>query len=444
MDVKKLFQGIAVIFDDEISNTTSTIYKIKENIQRKNIPVAVYNEMPRPEIIPSLSNASFVILDWDYTNSELDLGSSERLSIPTELKTEQEQNLIQFIRRLLHEVFIPVFIFTSKSVDSIKTTLSDEKLWDNDKENRIFIKQKNDINTEALLFEEIEKWIKAIPSVYVLKEWEKKISKSKDTMFIELYKYSPNWVKIVWDMFKEDSIDNCREFGEFVTRNLNNRIGAYEFDEDIIGAQRDISSEELRNVVQGERYFVYRTNPKQVYTGDLFKDGNKYYLNIRAQCDLSRMDGGSGKYNPKLYCIKGKKLSSKDIVTDDIRMTTEGKLMFGVNKSFSLDDMCEICKNDNELQKFNNNFAKYRNKIFFRKGAFLERNDKVIVGCIANEKVLQFDLDISIKEFSDMRDKRIGRILPPYITRIQQKCAMYMIREGVMPIPKELFMNFED
>lgn len=118
--------------------------------------------------------------------------------------------------------------------------------------------------------------------------------------------------------------------------------------------------------------------------------------------------------------------------------------MFGVNKSFSLDDMCEICKNDNELQKFNNNFAKYRNKIFFRKGAFLERNDKVIVGCIANEKVLQFDLDISIKEFSDMRDKRIGRILPPYITRIQQKCAMYMIREGVMPIPKELFMNFED
>ena len=75
MDVEKLFQGIAVIFDDEISDPTSTIYTIKENIQRKNIPVAVYNEMPRPEIIPSLSNASFVILDWDYTNSGLDVGS---------------------------------------------------------------------------------------------------------------------------------------------------------------------------------------------------------------------------------------------------------------------------------------------------------------------------------------------------------------------------------
>lgn len=444
MDVEKLFQGIAVIFDDEISNPTSTIYTIKENIQRKNIPVAVYNEMPRPEIIPLLSNASFVILDWDYTNSELDVGSIERLSIPIELKTEQEQDLIQFISKLLCEVFIPVFIFTSKSVDSIKTTLRDNALWNDDKENRIFIKQKNDINTEAQLFGEIEKWIKAMPSVYVLKEWEKNISKSKDAMFLELYGYSPNWVKIIWDMLKEDSIENHREFGEFVTRNLNNRIGIYEFDENIIGAQRDISPKELSRVVEGERYFVYHTQPEQAYTGDLFKDGNKYYLNIRAQCDLSRMDGGSDKYNPKLYCIKGKKLRSKDIVTDDIRMTTKEKLKFGVGKSFSLDEMCEICKNDDELQKFNNNFVNYRNRIFFRKGTFLERNDKVIVGCIADEQVLQFDLDISIKEFSDVRDKRIGRILPPYITRIQQKCAQNMVREGVMPMPKELFMNFED
>ena len=155
------------------------------------------------------------------------------------------------------------------------------------------------------------------------------------------------------------------------------------------------------------------------------------------------MNGG-GEYNPKLYCIKGKKLRSKDIVTDDIRMTTEERLRFGVDKSFSLDEMRKICKKDDELRQFNKNFTNYRNSIFFRKGAFLERNDKVIVGCIADEKVLQFDLDISIKEFSDVRDKRIGRILPPYITRIQQKCAQNMVREGVMPIPKQLFMNFED
>ena len=189
MDVGKLFQGIAVIFDDELSNPTSTISKIKELIQNKNIPVAVYNEMPRQEIIPSLSNASFVILDWDYTNSELSVDGEERLSIPTELKNEQDKDLILFIRELLRRVFIPVFIFTSKSVDSIKTTLRDVGLWYDDKDNRIFIKQKNDINSEDQLFGAIEEWLKAMPSVYVLKEWENTIAKTKNDMFVELYGY---------------------------------------------------------------------------------------------------------------------------------------------------------------------------------------------------------------------------------------------------------------
>lgn len=443
MDVGKLFQGIAVIFDDEINNPTSTISIIKELIQSKNIPVAVYKEMPRQDIIPALSNASFVILDWDYTNASLEIESDERLAIPNELKTEQENDLIEFIRALLRLIFIPVFIFTSKSVDSIKTSLREADLWNDSKQNRIFIKQKNDVNSEDQLFGAIEDWLKAMPSVYVLKEWEKTISKSKDAMFLELYGYSPNWVKIIWDMLKEDSIENHREFGEFVTRNLNNRIGTYTFDEAIISAQRDISTDELRRVVEGERYLVYNEQPEQAYTGDLFKVGSKYYLNIRAQCDLSRLDQ-HGEYNPLLYCIEGKRLHSKDIVTDDIRMTTEEELVFGAGKRFSLENMREICKDETKIQAFNRNFAKHRNGIFFRKGAFLERNDKVIIGCVAGEQALQFDLDIIIKNFSNEKDKRIGRILPPYITRIQQKCSQNMVREGVMPIPKELFINFED
>lgn len=443
MDVGKLFQGIAVIFDDEIINPKSTISLMKEIIQSKNIPVAVYEEMPRQEIIPSLSNASFVILDWDYTNSELALDGDERLSIPAELKAEQEKDLIQFISELLRLVFIPVFIFTSKSVDSIKTALRDARLWNDEKENRIFIKQKNDISTEDSLFGAIEEWIKAMPSVYVLKEWEKSISESKDAMFLELYGYSPNWVKIIWDMLKEDTIEHHQEFGEFVTRSLNNRIGAYKFDEGIIGAHKDTSTEELRRVVEGERYLVYDIQPGQAYTGDLFKEGSKYYLNIRAQCDLSRMNERD-EYNPELYCIEGEKLQSKKIVTDDIRLTTEETLIFSASRRFTLDNLHEICKDEAKIQDFNKNFVRHRNGIFFRKGAFLERNDKVIIGCVAGELALQFNLDIRIKKFNDEKDKRIGRILPPYITRIQQKCSQNMVREGVMPIPKELFINFED
>ena len=74
-----------------------------------------------------------------------------------------------------------------------------------------------------------------------------------------------------------------------------------------------------------------------------------------------------------------------------------------------------------------------------RHGTFIERADKVIVSCIAGEKAIQFSFELTVKKSSELEAKRIGRILPPYITRIQQRCAQYAIREGVMPIPEELF-----
>ena len=59
-----------------------------------------------------------------------------------------------------------------------------------------------------------------MPSVYVLKEWDRVLSKTRNAMFNEFYTYSPNWAQIIWDMLKEDSIDSQQEFGNFVTRSL--------------------------------------------------------------------------------------------------------------------------------------------------------------------------------------------------------------------------------
>lgn len=147
MNIEELFKGIAVIFDDEIADVDSTISKIKENIEKKDIPVAAYQKIPQKGMIPSLSNVSFIILDWDYTKySEID--TLERISIPETLKNEQEQELIDFVQELLKQIFIPVFIFTSLSVDHVKERLREASLWDNNGVNRIFIKQKNDVNSE--------------------------------------------------------------------------------------------------------------------------------------------------------------------------------------------------------------------------------------------------------------------------------------------------------
>lgn len=443
MEIEKLFNGIAVIVDNEIENKDSAVYKIKTLIEDKNIPVAVFSEIPQLEIIPSLASASFIILDWDYTSTKLEVAEGGRVAIPATLADSEEERLIEFIKKLQSDIFVPIFIFTAKSSQIVEDRLKEANLWCDERTSRIFIKQKTEVDSDETLFSSIAEWVQKMPSVYVLKEWEHVLRTTKNAMFNEFYTYSPNWAKIIWDMLKEDSIENQEEFGGFVTRSLLNRIKGYSFEETAIQSQEKIEKDELRKVVEGERYLTYEEQPEQAYTGDLFKIDSKYYLNIRVQCSMSRKDA-NGNYNPTVYCIKGKKLRNQDIISEDIHLNAEEELVFGATKHFSLDNMREYCRDTTKLMNFNRNFSKHRNSIFFRKGTILERDDKVIVGCIAGEQAIQFEMDLEVFIFNDIKDSRIGRVLPPYITKIQQKCAAHMVREGVTPLPKELFISFDE
>ena len=443
IDVEELFKGIAVIIDDEINDETSPIFKIKKLIEQRNIPVLTYTEVPRLEIIEALSNVSFIVLDWEYLDSsfQTDMGE-ERIAIPATLHDDAEENLIKFIDGVINKIFVPTFIFTGHDSEKIKSKLKENDLWKEGNPNRIFIKQKADLDSEEKLFTSIKEWLKEMPSVYVLKEWEKTFNKTKNEMFLDLYGYSPYWVKIVWDTLKRDSIDNQAEFGEFVTRNFVNRIEGYQFDEECLNTEKSFSQRELQTVIEGERYISYRSQPLQAYTGDLIKDGKYYYLNIRAQCDLARPDQ-QGEYDPTLYCVKGKKLKNKDIATEDIKITEDGKLSFGVGKEYTLDELKTICNDINELKKVNNKFRNHRNGIFFNKGDLLGKRPEIIIACIAGENAIKFDLkEIIPLSYKEYMGKRIGRLLPPYITKVQQSSSQYIVREGLMPVPEELYSDF--
>lgn len=433
MDIGKLFNGIAVMIDDEINKDGTQISTIRKIIESKNIPIVPYDDIPQLEIIPALSSSSFIILDWDYTKGVISQDSDERIMAADTLGETQENALIDFINELMKKVFVPVFIFTFTNPDNVKDKLRTARLWQDDRPNRIFIKQKNEISTEVELFGAIEEWLKVMPSVYVLKEWEQVISATKSKMFLEMYGYSPYWTKIIWDMLKDDSRENHREFGDFVTRNLINRIEGYIFDESILDIEQTILPEELSKVVEGERYITYEIQPQQVYTGDLFLIDSIYYLNVRAQCDLAR------EQNPLLYLIKGKELGDGDIVTEDIRLTSERELHISAEKRFSLERLGEICQNEEQLIELNSFFRKHRNNVFYSGGDIIGKKSEIVVTCIAGKKVIKFRLDLLVKKYNEIKDKRIGRVLPPFITRIQQNCSQYIIREGIMPTPKEVF-----
>ena len=63
--------------------------------------------------------------------------------------------------------------------------------------------------------------------------------------------------------------------------------------------------------------------------------------------------------------------------------------------------------------------------------------DEVELYCVEG-KTVRFDFrKFQVKQFSDVKDQRIGRLLHPYLTRIQQRYALYLQRQGLPRIPEE-------
>ena len=425
-EILELFKGIVVIIDDKINDTSSKIFEIKQEIEKKDISVVCYDNIPAIEKISSFSNASFIILDWSFSDLDGNGDLDERISMGATNKKEEEERIIKLIKRINNDFFIPLFIFSDETEENIKEKISEREVLE-----RIFVRQKSSFLKENL-FKEIEKWVKENPSVYVLKKVENNLFETKHKIFIEMNKNSSEWVKIVWDLLKKDSSNDFnQEFGNFLTRSIFNRLKNYEFNEDYmnkLGKEEEKKKEELIKIIQSERFITNNKNDyKQAYTGDLYKKNENYYLNIRAQCDISR------EHNPSLYLIKGKKIEGKEIKKD--LKIKDKKLCFSNEEKYDIKTI-----DDEEIKKINEKLTKHKNGIFMHYGEFLEKKTEAFISCVAGEIAIKFDLkSLQIEKFDEWKDKYIGRILPPYITRIQQKFGQFIVREGILPVPEDIF-----
>lgn len=122
--------------------------------------------------------------------------------------------------------------------------------------------------------------------------------------------------------------------------------------------------------------------------GDLFKlPKGKYLLNIRADCDCVPRDG-LRRDDVELYCIKGEKMRQSEVAH-----AYEG-------------------------------------------GHFRERRDQSIVFAATGGKSIRFRFkNLRVKAFGTLKEQRIGRVLHPYLTRIQQRYALYLQRQGLPSVP---------
>ena len=121
----------------------------------------------------------------------------------------------------------------------------------------------------------------------------------------------------MWKTFEEDGANKSLELGELISRNIQTRMTPFGFSDEILGKRgKKMDKIELRNVLEGEKFITgEHLHENDLSPGDLLKVSSRYFVNIRAACDLFP-DRSADKPNyddVQLYLVGGSKLSEAKV-----------------------------------------------------------------------------------------------------------------------------------
>jgi hypothetical protein len=437
MVIKELFSGVAIIIDDKINDEKGedNISQISKKLEENHIPLLKYESLPNNSEIKQFKNISFILLDWELKKT-IEVESKTPITEKTEIdivsiSSNDYQDNIDFIEKIKETTFAPIFIFSRLAPEAIIERLSRENLYSEDSNNYIFVKKKAELfskDGKFLFFPIIKRWLKNSPSIYVLKEWEQSLNKAKRDLFWSFYEVNHNWPSVLQDTFTKDSSDVNYELGNFIFKNIMARTEPIRFEEEILKLKDDqIKTKDIRKILEAERFIKKDSLPPDIpFTGDLYKlykyelsknatsEKELFFLNIRPECDIAHAS------NPEIYCIECEIIDEDKIIVLDAE-----------SKSVDL------------------------SQILFKNGSFIDKTDSTYLPFVFDQKIMVVKLkDLKIfkwkqelfpkKNNGDKRtlnSTRIGRILPPYITRIQQKYTFYLQRQGLPAIPKNAIIG---
>lgn len=378
-----------MVVDDHVYRGNDVINGIVKYLENDNhLPLVKYEALPDKIESICFSNLSFLLLDWELNT----LVDDDGLPIQdATLKAQNARENVDFIKQVVDKVVIPIFIFSNEDVNSIKNTLSEYNIIDDDEKSPIFILSKSELfdnDKKCIMFDKVNEWLKDTPSIYVTQKWKTAYLEAINGMALDMREASPFWPNLLWACYKSDGVNPSEEISSLINQNALSRIQPVEFDENILSCRKACDEHILKTLFERQCFMRNEYLGGLSSTGDIYKWQQKYFLNIRPSCDCV----GRDKKN-KIYLIKGDKVKDKEI--------------------------------QNGL--FNDKY-----------GNFNEQSNFVIVGPIDGFFFCFKFKDIVIEDFEEKKDKRIGRLLPPFITRVTQKYGLYIHRQGLPRLPKEV------
>ncbi|MFZ0961384.1 MAG: hypothetical protein WAO35_10815 [Terriglobia bacterium] len=392
-----LFHGIAVVIDDEIYDPDANVGKIVKAIEEVGCHVIRFPGIPTETGISNLREVAFVILDWKLYGASLK--EIEGQPVPPGIIEENEASIIKFLRDFKEVRFAPVFIFTDEPEDKILESLRRHAdVYNEGDPTHILVKDKREILRTGV-FNVLAKWMEANPSVYVLKEWEKAYEKAKNELFVDFYVKDPLWPLVLWKNFEVDSVPPDVQLGELIGRNLTSRMIPFScdlspFGDLLEGMKKDLGAygKIVRKVLEGERFLPeLRLDHDSFEPGDIFQVEDGYRINVRPDCDcIPRGHTKLGQLD--LYLLKG-----------------------------SEQPVAEL-KHDRE------------------NGLILEQDNEAVIFPVYDGKALRFKFkNMDTQKWRDLKTRRVGRLLPPFLTRLQQRYSSYLQRPGLSRLPDAVF-----
>ena len=394
MNLKDLMSGIGVVIDDAFEQTAGgqndndasadPIFRIVEQMQQKwDLRCLTMGSLPPEETRPGLLEAaSFILLDWRLWPAGGD-----------ELEQAGIESNIRFLEQA-KDRFVPVFIFTNEAVEDVTEKLPESVYPSQSPEKSfVFVRDKTSLLAgDALSVEDIEQWVRGNASVYALKTWDRAFRAARNELFGSMYTRSPDWPKVFWKAYEDDGVDPSSSLTQLINDSVRGRVRTGAFESDILGGQPvDVPSGDLRALIAETSVRSQDVLPEdEIGCGDIFRDQNQtYLLNLRPDCDC--VPRGTTRVDDiELYCVAGRAMAD-----DRIR-------------------------------------DRYKN------GHFDERIWESITFSIDELKTVRFDFrKFRAQKFSELKDLRIGRLLHPYLTRIQQRFGQYLQRQGLPRIPDE-------
>lgn len=377
-----------MVVDDHVNSGNDAINGIVKYLENDNhLPLVKYENLPDDIESICFSGLSFLLLDWELNTLDVD-----GFPIPdATLKAQNARDNVDFIKHVVNKVVIPIFIFSNEDVNSIKNTLSQNHIIDDDEKSPIFILSKSELfdnEKKCIMFDKVNEWLKKTPSIYVTQKWKTAYLEAINGMALDMREASPFWPNLLWSCYTSDGVNPSEEISSLINQNALSRILPIEFDQNILSGRKACDENILKSLLERQCFMRNEYLGGLSSTGDIYKWQQKYFLNIRPSCDCVGRDG-----NNKIYLIKGDKVKDKEI--------------------------------QNGL--FNDKY-----------GNFNEQSNFVIVGPIDGFFFRFKFKDIVIKDFEKKKDKRIGRLLPPFITRVTQKYGLYIHRQGLPRLPKEV------